>query len=67
MLGFRSRFEVAINNFEIDSVKLLLEEVVRGYKADKDIVDPVWKQYRLIDVGGSGQEIMSVKDDKSIH
>lgn len=67
MLEFRSRFEVAINNFEIDSVKLLLEEVVRGYKADKDIVDPVWNKNRLVDVNGNGQENMSVSDDKPIH
>jgi len=67
LLEFRSRFEVAIKNIEIDSMKMLLEEVVHGYKADKDIVDPVWNQNRLIDIHGSGHENMSVKADKSIH
>ena len=44
LLDFRAKFEVAANNFETNKVKQLLEEVVSGYKADKDIVDPVWNQ-----------------------
>jgi len=44
LLDYRSQFELACNDFETNKIKLLLEEVVHGYKADKDIVDPVWNQ-----------------------
>ena len=67
MLEIRSGFEVAINNFDINSVKLLLEKVVSGYKANLDIVDPVWNQNRLINVNSSGHENVPVKEDKSLH
>jgi len=67
MLEFRSEFEAAINNFDINSVKLLLEKVVSGYKANLDIVDPVWNQSRLINVNSSGHENVPVKEDKSLH
>ena len=64
MLEFRTEFEVAINNFDIDSVKLLLEKVVSGYKAGLDIVDPVWKQSRLIDAYDAGQKNISGRNGK---
>jgi len=48
MLHYKYEFEMARNNFETKKVKLLLEEIVSGYSADKDIVDPVWNQFCLI-------------------
>jgi len=48
LLHYMSEFETARNNFETKKVKLLLEEVVNGYIAEKNIVDPVWNQYCLI-------------------
>ena len=60
MLHYKSEFESARNNFETIKVKLLLEEAVSGYKAEKNIVDPVWNQYCLIN-----QE-EKVKDKKNI-
>jgi len=48
MLHYKGEFEAARNNFETKKIKLLLEEVVHGYVAEKDIVDPVWNQYCLI-------------------
>ena len=48
MLHYKNEFETASNNFETKKIKLLLEEVVSGYIAEKDIVDPVWNQYCLI-------------------
>jgi len=44
LLSFRHKFEDAIKDFETRKIKLLLEEVVGGYSAEKDIVDPVWNQ-----------------------
>ena len=64
LLEFRLKFEVAANNFEIDKVKLLLEEVVCGYKADRDIVDPIWNQSQLIDANDNGRKNLSRSDNK---
>ncbi len=47
-------------------VKLLLEEVVSGYSAEKDIVDPVWNQNRLINADDSIQVYVS-GGDKPVH
>ena len=44
LLHYKSEFEVARNDFDTEKVKMLLQEVVSGYKADKDIVDPVWNK-----------------------
>jgi len=49
LLSFMKEFETARNNFETKEVKLLLEKVVSGYAAEKDIVDPVWNQYCALD------------------
>lgn len=57
MLHFKNEFEAASNNFETKKIKLLLEEVVSGYSAEKDIVDPVWNQYCLL----------NGDDDRAVH
>lgn len=44
LLDYKRKFEAACNNFETEKVKLLLEEVVNGYRAEKTIVDHVWNQ-----------------------
>lgn len=49
MLEYKAKFEQARNNFETNTVKQLLEEVVSGYSAEKDIVDPVWNKNRELD------------------
>ena len=54
MAHYKNEFENARNNFETKKIKLLLEEVVGGYIAEKDIVDPVWNQYCLINEGDQG-------------
>ena len=54
LLHYINEFEDARNNFETKRIKLLLEEVVSGYTAEKDIVDPVWNQYCLINEGDGG-------------
>jgi len=51
LLHYINEFETARNNFETKKIKLLLEEVVSGYTAEKNIVDPVWNQYCLINEG----------------
>lgn len=48
ILSYMREFEVARNSFETERVKMLLELVVSGYTAEKNIVDPVWNQYCLI-------------------
>ena len=63
LLEFRSKFEVAVNNFEINKVKALLEEVVSGYKANKDIVDPVWNQSLIYNANNSSQTKSSDGDE----
>ena len=55
LLDFRAKFEVAANNFETNKVKQLLEEVVSGYKADKDIVDHVWNQSLIFNANDNSQ------------
>lgn len=66
LLNYRNKFEEAIKNFETLKIKLLLEEVVSGYSAEKDIVDPVWNQNRLINIGvkEQGDDML---EDKSLH
>lgn len=66
LLEYRSKFEVAIKNFETMKIKLLLEEVVSGYSAEKEIVDPVWNQNRLVDVNGNDQDDDMI-ECKSLH
>jgi FlaA1/EpsC-like NDP-sugar epimerase len=65
ILNYMGRFETARNNFETKKIKLLLEEVVSGYTAEKDIVDPVWNQYCLIN-GGDGGLVQSLDDQKKV-
>ncbi|NOY71742.1 MAG: polysaccharide biosynthesis protein [Gammaproteobacteria bacterium] len=62
LLEYRSKFEAAILTFETVKIKLLLEEVVRGYKAEKDVVDPVWNQHQMTSIDGSGISAL-VADD----
>lgn len=54
LLHYLGEFETARNNFETKKIKLLLEEVVSGYSAEKDIVDPVWNQFCLINGSNEG-------------
>ena len=64
LLRFKSKFEGAINEFDTKRIKLLLEEVVSGYKAEKDIVDPVWNQNRLDDLDRNKHEDSSGENIK---
>lgn len=72
LLEYKVKFEQARNDFETEQVKQLLEEVVSGYQAEKNIVDPVWNQNCLLNkdanktsrVSDYGKEI---KNDKNIH
>lgn len=73
MLHYKNEFETASNNFETKKIKLLLEEVVSGYTADKDIVDPVWNQFCLINEDSDGETLVlsaqkeSLGKNKRIH
>ncbi len=73
MLHYKKKFEVARNNFETKKIKLLLEEVVSGYTAEKDIVDPVWNQYCLINKDDSklihelGAQNIGPGESKQLH
>ena len=53
LLHYLTEFEDARNNFETKKVKLLLQEVVAGYTAEKDIVDPVWNQFCALESNAS--------------
>ena len=66
LLVFKNKFESAIEGFETNKIKVLLEEVVSGYKAENDIVDPVWNQNRLLDADKSTIEVPS-NDDVHLH
>ena len=66
LLKYKDKFEMAINEFETKKIKLLLEEVVSGYCADKDIVDPVWNQGRLKSVKGNDRHGLP-GENKNIH
>lgn len=65
LLDFRDKFEKACNNFDTNKVKELLEEIVTGYKASKDIVDPVWNQQQIDGVGKNELNILSVHERSS--
>jgi FlaA1/EpsC-like NDP-sugar epimerase len=52
ILRYMDEFEDARNNFETEKLKSLLEEVVSGYTAEKEIVDPVWNHYCLVNGNG---------------
>lgn len=73
LLHYKKEFEIASNNFETKKIKLLLEEVVSGYTAEKDIVDPVWNQYCLINEGdnrlvrGLNVQKDETSEDKQLH
>lgn len=62
LMSFKDKFEIAINKYETHRIKLLLEEVVGGYKAEKDIVDPVWIQNCLVGSDESSREKSPVED-----
>lgn len=53
LLSYKEKFEMASRKFETKTIKLLLEEAVTGYSADKDIVDAVWNQSRLMNAESS--------------
>ena len=65
MLYFKAEFETARNNFETKKIKLLLEEAVSGYTAEKDIVDQVWNQYCLINENDRGL-VHDLDDQKNV-
>jgi hypothetical protein len=73
LLHFKTKFETARNNFETKTIKSLLEKVVSGYSAEKDIVDPVWNQYCSIETNNinSAQSVseqqITPADDKKLH
>lgn len=49
LLHYKNELEIARNNFDTDKIKILLQEVVKGYCAAKDIYDPVWNQQSIND------------------
>jgi len=49
MLRYRKALESASHDFETKTIKLLLEEIVNGYIAEKEIVDPLWNLSSLTD------------------
>jgi len=55
LLDYREKFEVAIEKLETHEVKILLEKAVVGYKAEKDIVDPVWIKSHSVNAGSNTQ------------
>ena len=65
LLDFKEKFEMACNDFDTQKVKVLLEEVVAEYKTDKEIVDHVWNQGLLVNIG-AGESSGSV-DGKRVH
>ena len=67
LLIYKAKFESAVNNFETEKIKLLLEEVVSGYTKGKDIVDHVWNQNRLVNADGKVQKNVPSRDDKQVH
>jgi FlaA1/EpsC-like NDP-sugar epimerase len=73
ILHYMSEFEAASNKFETKKVKLLLQEVVSGYTAEKDIVDPVWNQHNQdnaetpISKQSSGDDKAGKSDNKNYH
>lgn len=64
LLDYKEQFEDAGNNFEIKKIKCLLEQVVSGYKPEKDIVDPVWNRSSLNKID---PKPLVVSDIKSVH
>lgn len=58
LLRYRNKLEKVMKDYETKEIKLLLEEIINGYSAAKDIVDPVWKQNRVIDTKNGGVENM---------
>lgn len=64
LLHYKGEFEVARNNFETKKIKLLLEGAVRGYTAEKDIVDAVWNQSALSEIDNN---ILTSDEDKHFH
>lgn len=74
LLYFRNKFEKAGDNFETKKIKLLLEEVVSGYTAEEEIVDPVWNQSSALnqDAHNMNDELLPAekelsKNDKQLH
>jgi len=63
LLLYKSEFEAARNSFDTEKVKMLLQEVVSGYKADKDIVDPVWNQSLIFDANDNSQANTPYEDE----
>ena len=66
LLKYKEEFEMAKSKFETHKIKRLLEKAVTGYRADKDIVDPVWNQSRLVGNSDKGQNGLP-GDNKNIH
>ncbi|MCK4795136.1 MAG: polysaccharide biosynthesis protein, partial [Desulfobacteraceae bacterium] len=61
ILHYLDEFEAARNNFETEKVKLLLKEVVSGYTAEKNIVDPVWNSNKKDDINDENSDAMHAK------
>jgi len=64
LMYYKEQFERARNDFETQTIKLLLEKVVAGYSAEKDIVDPVWNQITL---SGVDTKVLATDKEKKIH
>jgi len=66
LLSYKNKFEEAMENFETMKIKSLLAETVSGYSAEKDIVDVVWNQSRLMNVSRDVQEHV-LNTEKPLH
>ncbi len=64
LLIFKSKFELAIEGFETKQLKSLLEDVVIGYRAENDIVDPIWNRNDLIIMDQNRVKITPGEDAK---
>lgn len=71
ILHYMNEFESARNNFETEKLKKLLEEVVSGYIAEKEIVDPVWNNYCLVNANNTNLSLdipkIATDADKQFH
>jgi len=66
LLHFKDEFEIARENFDVEKVKVLLQEAVSGYVPEKENYDSVWSQSSVSKVG-CGAVISKPDSGKSLH
>ena len=57
---------MARDGFKTRKIKQLLEKAVTGYRAEKDVVDPIWNRSRFADVDSAESNNLS-GESKKIH